>query len=46
MARLRIEIPASVDYEEKWANKVPEEERIEIPAKNGRKPKERSGEEK
>jgi len=35
MAELRIEMPASVDYNEKWADKLPVDKRIEIPALDG-----------
>jgi len=35
MAELRIEMPASVDYNEEWADKLPKDKRIEIPALDG-----------
>jgi len=41
MAELKIEVPASADYEEKWADKLPENQRVEIPALDGGREEER-----
>ena len=43
MAKLKIKMPVSVDYEEKWANKLPENEIVKIPAVKGGKEERETG---
>lgn len=46
MAKLKIKMPANVNYNEKWANVRDKEEIIAIPAYDGGKEKETDREEK